>query len=93
VVSRIEGAGMEGFGYAFGGTAALCVASEVRFYVRREMSRSQKRVRQLWRMGFTFFVAIESFFLGQMKQPPAWVTAPRLNVLIALIRSSCLCTG
>jgi len=85
VVSRVEGAGMEGFGYAFGGIAALCVASDIRFYVRRTISASQRLVRHLWRMGFTLFVATGSFFLGQMKHLPAWITDSRLNVLIALI--------
>jgi hypothetical protein len=85
VVSRIESPGMEGFGYAFGGIATLCVASDVRWFLGRELTRTQRLVRHVWRMGFTFFVATGSFFLGQMKHLPDWVTAPRLNVLIALV--------
>jgi hypothetical protein len=84
VVSRVEEPGMEGFGFAFGGIAALCVISDVRYLIRRAMSRRQQLVRHVWRMTFTWFVATGSFFLGQMKHLPAWVTAHKLNVLIAL---------
>ena len=85
VIARVEGPGMEGFGYAFGSIAALSVASDVRFWIRRSIEPVQRLVRHLWRMGFTLFVATGSLFLGQMKHLPAWLTGNRLNVLIAVI--------
>lgn len=73
-------------GYAFfGGVAAASVASDLRYALRRTITRTQRLVRHLWRMGFTLFIATASLFLGQAKHLPAWITGPKLNVLITLL--------
>lgn len=76
--------GLAGFYIFFGGVAALSVASDIRYALRRAITHTQRLVRHLWRMGFTLFVATASLFLGQAKHMPAWITVPKLNVFIAL---------
>jgi hypothetical protein len=82
--SRSSGGIVGGYLF-FGGIAALSVASDVRYALRRAITSSQRLVRHLWRMGFTLFIATASLFLGQADHLPAWVTRPKLNVLITLL--------
>jgi hypothetical protein len=74
------------FGYAFfGAIAAASLASDIRYALRRAITRTQRLVRHLWRMGFTLSIATASLFLGQADHLPAWVTASKLNALITLL--------
>jgi hypothetical protein len=82
--ARASNGALAGFCFVFGGIAALAVLADVRLLVRRSLTRTQRLVRHLWRMGFTLFVAAGSLFLGQAKHLPAWLTAPKLNILITL---------
>ncbi|HTU65654.1 MAG TPA: hypothetical protein VMF52_06880 [Steroidobacteraceae bacterium] len=84
VVGTAPGTGMTGFGLFFGGIAALCLASDLRFWSTGAMSRAQRLTRHLWRMGVSFAIASGSLFLGQMKHLPAWLTGSKLNVVLAL---------
>lgn len=77
--------GLAGFYIFFGGVAALGVASDIRYALRRAITHAQRLVRHLWRMGFTLFIATASLFLGQAKHMPAWITGPKLNVVITLL--------
>jgi steroid 5-alpha reductase family enzyme len=49
------------------------------------ITRTQSLVRHLWHLGFTVCMATASLFLGQAEHLPAWVTTPKLNVLITLL--------
>jgi hypothetical protein len=69
----------------FGAIAAASVASDVRYAIRRAITRTQRLVRHLWRMGFTLSIATASLFLGQAEHLPAWVTGPKLNLWITLL--------
>jgi hypothetical protein len=82
--SRASG-GLAAFCFVFGGIAALSVVSDIRYALRRSITHTQKLVRHLWRMGFPLFVATGSLFLRQAKHMPAWITVPKLNVLITLL--------
>ena len=76
--------GAVGFYLVFGAIAALSVASDIRYAMRRAITHTQRLVRHLWRMGFTLFIATASLFLGQAKHLPGWITGSKLNVVIAL---------
>lgn len=84
VVRTAAGTGMSGFGLFFGGIAALCVASDLRFWLRGDITRTQRLTRHLWRMSFSLAIASGSLFLGQMKHLPGWLTGSKLNVILAL---------
>ena len=83
--ARASNGGLAAFCFIFGGIAALCVASDLRLMKRGAITRTQQLVRHLWRMGFPLFIATASLFLGQAKHMPAWITQPKLNVLITLL--------
>jgi hypothetical protein len=56
----------------FGGVALLAAIGDLRLRSSRPTDGRRRIARHLWRMGFAFFVAAASFFLG----PPARLPAP-----------------
>lgn len=74
-----------GIYYFFAIVAALAAAFDLKLLLRRTITRTQKLVRHLWRMGFTLWVAAASLFIGQAKHLPEWLTGPKLNVIPVLL--------
>ena len=62
----------------------MAAAGEVNVLVRRELSDMARKVRHLWRMCFSFFIASGSLFLGQPQVFPDWFNASFLPALLAL---------
>jgi uncharacterized membrane protein len=56
--------------FAVGGFCLLAGLGDLRFVLRGTLSRTQRLTRHLWRMGFAFFIATGSFFLGQQQVLP-----------------------
>jgi hypothetical protein len=56
--------------FAIGGFCLLAGLGDLRFVLRGALSRTQRLTRHLWRMGFAFFIATGSFFLGQQQVLP-----------------------
>jgi uncharacterized membrane protein len=68
--------------FAIGGFCLLAGLGDLRFIVRGTLSATQRITRHLWRMGFAFFIATGSFFLGQQDVLPQVVQgSPILFVL------------
>ena len=63
---------------------SMAAAGEVNVHVRRELSDMARKVRHLWRMCFSFFIASGSLFLGQPQVFPDWFNASFLPALLAL---------
>lgn len=59
--------------FVFGSVAAIGVALDVNFLVRRQLSGKQRIGRHLWRMSTAMLIATSSFFQGQQDEfPEAW---------------------
>lgn len=71
--------------FMFGTVALLASWGDYRLIRRRSITRTRRLVRHLWRMGFSFWVAASSLFLGQAKHLPTWFTAPKLNLIPVLL--------
>jgi len=74
--------------FMFGAVALLSAWGDYRLIRRRSITRTQKLVRHLWRMGYSLWVATSSFFLGQARHLPDWFKDPGLHfipVLLALV--------
>jgi uncharacterized membrane protein len=56
--------------FIFGAIALLAGAGDIRLMLMARLPRSQRLVRDLWRMCGSMFVATGSFFLGQAKVFP-----------------------
>ena len=56
--------------FAIGTFCLLAGLGDLRFVLRGMLSRTQRLTRHLWRMGFAFFIATGSFFLGQQQVLP-----------------------
>jgi hypothetical protein len=69
----------------------LTASLDLNFVLRQGLSRKHRLVRHLWRMCFALWIAVASFFLGQMKVFPdvlrnAYLLAtPVLIVFLAMI--------
>jgi uncharacterized membrane protein len=74
-----------GFCILFGTIAALSVTGDIRLFLRRSLTGTQKLVRHIWRMCFSLWVAAASFFLGQARHLPDWFTGAKLNVILVLL--------
>lgn len=59
--------------YGFSGVAAACALADLSVIVRRGIAGRQRIARHLWRMCLGFFVAVGSFFPGQLPFFPEWV--------------------
>lgn len=68
-----------GLYFAVAGVAALHALSDLRLVWRGELSGPRRLARHLSRMGFAFFIAAGSFFLGQ---PMVWSAALRKSGLL-----------
>jgi uncharacterized membrane protein len=71
--------------FMFGTVALLSAWGDYRLIRRRSISRTQKLVRHLWRMGYSLWVATTSFFFGQARHLPDWFTGPHFNAIPILI--------
>jgi hypothetical protein len=76
--------------FFLGSIGLLAAAGDVRWIIRG-LSGTQRLMRHLWRMCFSFFIATGSFFLGQQQVfPKAWRGSvvwfvPALFPLVAMI--------
>jgi uncharacterized membrane protein len=64
----------------------LCLAAgagDIRFILRRTLSRVQRLTRHLWRMCFAFFIATGSFFLGQQDVLPQAMRGTAIQWMLA----------
>lgn len=59
--------------YGFSGVAAACALADLSVTLRRGLAGRQRIARHLWRMCLGFFVAVGSFFPGQLPFFPEWV--------------------
>lgn len=59
--------------YGFSGVAAACALADLSVILRRGIAGRQRIARHLWRMCLGFFVAVGSFFPGQLPFFPEWV--------------------
>lgn len=59
--------------YGFSGVAAACALADLSVILRRGLGGRQRIARHLWRMCLGFFVAVGSFFPGQLPFFPEWV--------------------
>lgn len=59
--------------YGFSGVAAACALADMSVVLRRGLPPRQRIARHLWRMCLGFFVAVGSFFPGQLPFFPEWV--------------------
>lgn len=77
--------------FPFAALAALAVALDLNFILRRKISGVQRIARHLWRMSTALLIAAFSFFLGQQRSMPDFVQGspflylPPLAVLTAMI--------
>ena len=72
--------------FVFGSVAALAVALDLNFILRRQLSGVQRIGRHLWRMSAAMFIATSSFFQGQEdKFPEAWQGAILWNALPLMV--------
>jgi hypothetical protein len=69
----------------FGTVALLSAWGDYRLIRRRTITRTQKLVRHLWRMGYSLWVAAASFFLGQARHLPEWFKDANLHVVPVLL--------
>lgn len=75
----------------FGSVAGLAALFDVKVILTGGISGSSRIVRHLWRMCFGLWMAVTSFFLGQERLLPDWLTetnvhiAPVLAVVILLV--------
>lgn len=60
-------------GYGFSGVVALCALFDFSVILRRGLSGKQRIARHLWRMHLAFFVAVGSFFPGQIHLFPEYI--------------------
>jgi len=83
------GSGFEGIPapvyFMFGAVALLSAWGDYRLIRRRSITRTQKLVRHLWRMGYSLWVAAASFFLGQARHLPDWFKEPGLHFIPVLL--------
>jgi uncharacterized membrane protein len=68
------------FYYVVAGVAFFLAASDLRFILRGGLSGAARLARHLWRMGFGFFIAAGSLFLGQ---PQVFPEALRGTLVLA----------
>lgn len=69
--------------YALGFLCLAAGAGDLRFILRRTLTRVQRLTRHLWRMCFAFFIATGSFFLGQQDVLPQAMRGTALQWLLA----------
>jgi hypothetical protein len=80
----VDGAPAQSF-VLFLAIGLIATAGEINLLVRRTLSRTARLARHLWRMCLSLFIASGSFFLGQPRFQPEWLSGTRLNIVLALI--------
>jgi hypothetical protein len=60
---------------------SLAFIGEVRVLIKKTLSNTQRTIRHLWRMCFSFFIASGSLFFGQAGVFPDWFNATLLPML------------
>lgn len=73
------------FHLPFAALAVLAAALDLRVFLRRRLSPSQRIARHLWRMSAALLIASMSFFLGQQDALPRLVAELRLNLVPLLV--------
>lgn len=68
--------------YVFSGVAALCALLDLSVILRRGVSGRQRIARHLWRMCLGFFIAVGSFFPGQIQFFPEAVQSIEPVILL-----------
>lgn len=68
--------------YVFSGAAALCALLDLSVIVRRGLAGRQRIARHLWRMCLGFFIAVASFFPGQLQFFPDYVRSTEPVILL-----------
>jgi hypothetical protein len=63
---------------------SIAAAEEIYVLVRRKLSEVARKIRHLWRMCFSLFLASGSLFLGQPQVFPDWFNGLILPSLLAL---------
>lgn len=63
---------------------SIAAAEEIYVLVRRKLSEVARKIRHLWRMCFSLFLASGSLFLGQPQVFPDWFNGSILPSLLAL---------
>ncbi len=71
------------FLFIIAGSIAAC--GEINALIKRQLNATDRLVRHLWRMCFSFFIASGSFFLGQPQVFPAWFNDSGLNFLFSFL--------
>lgn len=79
----VDGSPPEAF-LVFVVAGSIAAAGEINVLVRRKLSESARRIRHVWRMCFSFFIASGSLFLGQSQVFPEWFNGSILPALLAL---------
>lgn len=59
--------------YIFSAVAALCALLDLSVMLRRGLTGKQRIARHLWRMCLGFFIAVASFFPGQLQFFPDYI--------------------
>jgi len=68
--------------YTFSAVAALCALLDLSVILRRGLAGRQRIARHLWRMHLGFFVAVGSFFPGQLQFFPEFIQNIRPIILL-----------
>lgn len=68
--------------YIFSAVAALCALFDLSVILRRGLAGRQRIARHLWRMCLGFFIAVASFFPGQLQFFPDYVRSVEPVVLL-----------
>jgi len=78
--------GFTPIGFIFGAVALLAALGDLRMLLSRNMQRSHRIARHLWRMCFALWIAAASFFLGQSDEfPEALRIMPLLCTPVLLV--------
>ncbi len=68
--------------FTFSAVAALCAALDLSVIVRRGLTGRQRIARHLWRMCLGFFIAVGSFFPGQLQLFPDYVRSVQPMIVL-----------
>jgi hypothetical protein len=79
----VDGSPPEAF-FVFIIAGSIAAAGEINALVRGRLSQAARKIRHLWRMCFSFFLASGSLFLGQPQVFPEWFNGSILPSLLAL---------
>lgn len=80
----VDGSPPEAF-YVFLLGGGLAAYGEINVLLRRQLTDTNRIIRHLWRMCFSFFIASGSLFFGQSQVFPDWFNQTPLPVLFAFL--------